>query len=97
MAKLFGYALVCVQTENPFMSGLVRRKLLLQRKARPLSRNNACPASFCNLTRSISRLRINNQNLIGPGDGLARGPYILLFVECDNRRGDFHEGQSKVN
>ena len=85
-AKFFGDALVGVETEDPVVLRCTSGELLLRREAGPVALDDTRPALGGYLARGVGRVRVNDQNLVGPRDRLAGGAYMLGLVEGDDGR-----------
>src|SRR5205807_2180301 len=83
-------AFVGVKTEDPVVTSLIYCELFLRGEAGPGIHDYSRTALSSELTGRISRFRINHQNLVGPGDGLARLTDVFGFVESDDCRRDSH-------
>ena len=61
-------------------------ELFLRREAGPVPLDDARAAALCDLARRVGRVGINDENLVGPRNGLTRGADVVRLVECDDGR-----------
>src|SRR5690349_20399683 len=78
------HALIGIETEDPIVFRLLDRKLFLRAKAGPGVYDYSCAAAGGDVPCRVGGVRIDDYDLVGPGNGFAGGPDIRFFIERDD-------------
>src|SRR5581483_3517989 len=89
-AQLVRDTLVGIQAENPVVSCIVHRELLLRAVPGPVALDHAGAERASNLTCAIRGMRVNDDDLVTEADRAQAGLDPVRLVVSDHARSDAH-------
>src|SRR4029079_9036514 len=88
--QFFGHSFIRVDAEDPVIACLLSGKVFLSRVTGPRSNIDSIGECASDFSRSIGALRVDDDDLIGPGERFQSSLDVVLFVKRDDGGGDFH-------